>query len=162
MIRIVEPEDIDEVYALWRELLDLHQPLHPIFRYKPDAETTLRKELLLRLKSKSTRFFGYVPQEEWQGVIVATLRESAPGFRLSRKGYLGETIVKADFRGRGIGNLLVEAAKNWLLDNGADHIELQVSVKNVAAIRFWERQGFSPSTQHMVLDLSAAARKNGG
>ncbi|GAB3536525.1 hypothetical protein GCM10027443_27050 [Pontibacter brevis] len=160
MIIEAEPDDIDEVYELWHELLDFHQPHHPIFRYKPNQEDVLKKELQTRLKDKNTRFFGYVQDDEWRGLIVATLKQAALGFRLSNKGYIAETVVKGQYRSTGIGNELVEAAKKWLTDNGADHIELQVSVKNKAAIRFWEGQGFTPSTQHMVLDVSAAAKKS--
>ncbi|WP_162055768.1 GNAT family N-acetyltransferase [Pontibacter pamirensis] len=160
MIIEAEPEDIDEVYELWHELLDFHQPHHPVFRYKPNSEQVLKKELLTRLKDKDTRIFGYVQQDNWQGMIIATLKQAAPGFKFSKKGYIAETVVQEQYRGTGIGNELVEAAKKWLTDNGADHIELQVSVKNKAAIRFWESQGFSPSTQHMILDVSSTAKKS--
>lgn len=159
MIKEADPDDLDEVYELWRVLLDFHQPYHPVFRYKPTSEKELKKELLTRLKDKDTRFFGYVIDEEWRGMIVASLKQSAPGFKLSRKGYIAETVVKDIYRGTGIGNELFETAKKWLTDNGADHIELQVSVKNAAAIRFWQSQGFTTSTQHMVLDVSSSGNK---
>lgn len=158
MIKEADPDDIDEVYELWRELLDFHQPHHPIFKYKPNSEQVLKKELLVRLKDKDTRFFGYVQEDEWQGMIIVNLKQAAPGFKFSSKGYIAETVVKAQYRGTGIGNELFEIAKNWLIDKGADHIELQVSVKNKAAMKFWEGQGFTPSTQHMVLDVSSRAK----
>jgi ribosomal protein S18 acetylase RimI-like enzyme len=160
MIREADPDDIDEVYELWRELLDYHQSHHPVFRYKPTSEQALKKELLTRLKDKDTRIFSYIAEDEWQGMIVASLKQSAPGFKLSRKGYIAETVVRSSYRGSGIGKELFEAAKNWLTDNGADHIELQVSVKNAAATRFWQSQGFIPSTQHMVLVVPATGDKN--
>jgi ribosomal protein S18 acetylase RimI-like enzyme len=160
MIREAEADDIDEVYELWRELLDFHQSHHPVFRYKSTREQVLKKELLNRLKDKDTRIFGYIAEDEWRGMIVTNLKQSAPGFKFSRKGYIAETVVKSSYRGTGIGKELFEAAKNWLTDNGADHIELQVSVKNLAAMRFWQSQGFIPSTQHMVLDVSSAGNKS--
>lgn len=158
MILEAEADDIDEIYELWRDLLDSHQPYHPVFRYKLTSEQVLKQELLTRLKEKDSRIFGYVQEDAWQGMIVANLKKAAPGFKLESKGYIGETIVKEQYRGTGVGNKLFEAAKKWLTDKGADHIELQVSVKNKAAIRFWETRGFTPSTQHMVLDLSSAKK----
>ncbi|GAA4429947.1 hypothetical protein GCM10023188_16000 [Pontibacter saemangeumensis] len=160
MIVEADLDDLDEVYALWRELLDFHQSHHPIFRCKPGSEQVLRKELLQRLKDKDTKVFGYVQQDEWQGLVMANLKQAAPGFLFSKKGYIAETFIKAPCRGKGIGNELVEAAKNWLTDKGADHIELQVSVKNNTAIRFWEKQGFTPTTQHMMLDVSSKAKNS--
>lgn len=159
MIVEAEPDDIDELYELWRVLLDFHQPYHPVFRYKPTSEQVLKQELLNRLKDKDTRIFAYVREDAWQGMIITNLKKAAPGFKLEKKGYIAETIVKEQFRGTGIGNELFEAARKWLTDKGADHIELQVSVQNKAAIRFWETKGFTPSTQHMVLALSLAAKK---
>ncbi|WP_242928617.1 GNAT family N-acetyltransferase [Pontibacter vulgaris] len=154
MIREADTDDLDEVYTLWRELLDFHQSHHVIFKYKPGSDRVLKEEIRNRLKDKDTRVFAYVnEQEEWLGLIVATYKKAVEGFKLSRKGYIGETIVKENFRSSGVGKELFEAAKKWLEDKGADHLELQVSVKNTAGLRFWESQGFTPSTYHMVLSL---------
>ncbi|WP_299707418.1 GNAT family N-acetyltransferase [uncultured Pontibacter sp.] len=154
MIIEAQPEDIDELYELWRLLLDQHQGHHAVFRYKPGSEQTLKTELLHRVKDKSTRVFVYQEEEVWAGMLVASLRPGSAGFKLSNKGYIGETIVREEYRGRGIGKELFEAAHKWLSDQGADHLELQVSVQNPRGVRFWESLGFTPSTQHMVRPLS--------
>lgn len=153
MILKAQPEDIDEVYSLWRILLDHHQGHHLIFRYKPDSEQALKAELLLRIKDKSTRVFVYQHGDDWAGMLIASLRPGSAGFKLSTKGYIAETVLKEEFRGSGIGKELFEAARKWLTDQGADHIELQVSAQNQAGIRFWESLGFTTSTHHMVLPL---------
>ena len=46
-----------------------------------------------------------------------------------------------------------EEAENWLIKQGADHLELQVSAKNHTAIDFWTTQGFTVSTNHMIKSL---------
>ncbi|MBD1398858.1 GNAT family N-acetyltransferase [Pontibacter sp. JH31] len=153
MILEAQPEDIDEVYSLWRILLDHHQGHHQVFRYKAGSEQALKSELLTRIKEKNTRVFVYQHNDEWVGMLMASLRASSAGFKLAHKGYIAETVLKEAFRGSGIGKELFEAARKWLIDQGADHIELQVSVHNHAGIRFWESLGFSPSTHHLVLTL---------
>ncbi|MBF8962976.1 GNAT family N-acetyltransferase [Pontibacter sp. FD36] len=162
MIFEAQPEDIDEFYELWCLLLDMHQSHHAVFRFKPGSEQALKAELLHRLKDKSTRVFVYQDADTWAGMLVASLRPGSAGFKLSNKGYIGETVVRAGYRGKGIGKELFEAARKWLSDQGADHLELQVSVQNPKAIRFWESLGFTPSTQHMVLPLQEPenSRKN--
>lgn len=155
MIIEAQPEDIEELYELWRLLLDQHQGLHEVFRYKPGSENTLKTELLHRVKDKSTRVFVYQEEEVWAGMLVASLRPGSAGFKLSSKGYIGETVVREEYRGRGIGKELFESARKWLCDRGADHLELQVSVHNPQGLRFWESLGFTPSTQHMVLSLQS-------
>ncbi|EJF11671.1 GNAT family N-acetyltransferase [Pontibacter sp. BAB1700] len=103
---------------------------HAVFRFKPGSEQALKAELLHRLKDKSTRVFVYQDADTWAGMLVASLRPGSAGFKLSSKGYIGETVVCAGYRGKGIGKELFEAARKWLSDRGADHLELQVSVQN--------------------------------
>lgn len=154
MIREAIPaEDIDELFELWKEIMQLHQSHHAVFKVHPNSELLLKEELLNRLKEKGTKAFLYETAEEPVGMLIASVRNSASGFKLATKGYIGETIVKKVHRGSGVGKELVEAAKKWLTDKGADHIELQVSVKNPEAAKFWKAQGFTVSTQHMVLEL---------
>lgn len=153
MISDAQPEDIDELFALWQLLLDQQQHHHEVFRYVPGCELTLKTELLHRIKDKSTRVFVYQVDDTYVGMLLASLRPGSAGFRLSKKGYIGETVVQAAYRGRGIGKELFEAARKWLTDQGADHLELQVTVRNAQGIRFWESLGFNAATQHMVLPL---------
>ena len=154
MILEATADDVDELYPLWQELMQLHQSHSPAFRCKPNHDAILKAELQTRLRDKSTQVFVYELHEEWVGMIIASLRKSPAGFELTSKGYIAETVIKPAHRNKGIGESLFEAARKWLHDNGADHIELQVSVKNAKAIKFWEKQGFSAYTQHMVLVLN--------
>ncbi|HEY4652653.1 MAG TPA: GNAT family N-acetyltransferase [Pontibacter sp.] len=153
MIVEATAEDIDDLFPLWLELMQYHQTHHKVFKCKPNHEHALRAELLNRIRRKDTQVFVYEQEEEWVGMIICTIRQGAPGFELNCKGYIAETVVKSTNRRQGIGKLLFEAARKWLQDRGADHLELQVSVKNPAGIGFWQSLGFTPATQHLVLPL---------
>lgn len=147
------PEDIDDLFPLWLELMHHHQGHHKVFKCKPNHEKQLKTEFLTRIREKGTQVFVYEKAGEWVGMIICTIKQGVTGFELNRKGYIAETILKPAYRNKGIGKELFEAARNWLQDNGADHIELQVSEKNDGALKFWENQGFTPVTKHMVLVL---------
>ena len=147
------PEDIDELFPLWLELMQHHQGHHKVFKCKPNHEKQLKAEFLSRIREKGTQVFAYEKSGEWVGMIICTIKQGVTGFELNRKGYIAETVIKPTHRSHGIGKELFEAARNWLQDNGADHIELQVSEKNTGALKFWESQGFTPVTKHMVLVL---------
>ncbi len=130
--------------------MNSHQLYHPVFAYRRHEPQILKNELLKRLHEENTRFFLSETEGESSGMLIASFREISEGLQYHRKGYIAETVVKEKYRGSGIGHALFEAAKSWLVSLGADHIELQVSVQNPDAFRFWSSLGFTPSTQHMV------------
>lgn len=51
--------------------------------------------------------------------------------------------VRAELRGTGLAGKLLEAISEHALDIGVRQLELFVSAENPAAIRFYQRQGFS-------------------
>ncbi|MFD2245771.1 GNAT family N-acetyltransferase [Pontibacter ruber] len=159
MIREAEPEDLEEVYELWLELMRYHQSHHVMFAINPRKVELQKDELLSRIRGKRSRILVFEQDGELVGMINVSMRDASEVFKLHRKGYIAETVVQDKYRGSGIGEELFGAAKKWLLDMGADHIEAQVSVQNPGAQRFWQAQGFSPSTQHIILDLREEKRK---
>ena len=57
--------------------------------------------------------------------------------------YLQELVVSGDYRNRGIGTLLLNEAKKYGTEKGADFFRTQVFPMNKAGLRFYERNGFS-------------------
>jgi GNAT superfamily N-acetyltransferase len=53
-------------------------------------------------------------------------------------------------RGRGIAKLLMEIARDWVLSQGVQVIELHVWEANVVACRFYESLGFKSIQRRMV------------
>jgi ribosomal protein S18 acetylase RimI-like enzyme len=153
-IRLATPADIDPLFQLWCQLMDQHEAYHPVFGYRPAAAFRLKQALRERLKEPHTRVFvadggaGSVV-----GLLLATFQTGSSGMHYFRRGYIAETIVEESCRGQGIGRALVAAARAWLISEGADHLELQVAVQNLAALRFWQAQGFGVTTQHLMLPL---------
>ena len=57
--------------------------------------------------------------------------------------YLQDLVVSGDYRNRGIGTLLMNEAKKYGTEKGADFFRTQVFPMNKAGLRFYERNGFS-------------------
>ena len=57
--------------------------------------------------------------------------------------YLQDLVVSGDYRNRGIGTLLLNEAKKYGIEKGADFFRTQVFPMNKAGLRFYERNGFS-------------------
>ncbi len=56
---------------------------------------------------------------------------------------LEAVVVDAAWRGRGYGQVLVEAAAAWGDGLGASRLELEVRASNTAALRLYRRMGFA-------------------
>ena len=57
--------------------------------------------------------------------------------------YLQDLVVTQSYRNRKIGTMLLEAAKQYGIEKGADFFRTQVFPGNVDGMRFYERNGFS-------------------
>ncbi len=60
---------------------------------------------------------------------------------------LGSLYVHPSQRGSQIGTRLVERFRSWARDKGADRLAVTAYASNESAIRFYQRQGFTPHTQ---------------
>ncbi|WP_022822642.1 GNAT family N-acetyltransferase [Hymenobacter norwichensis] len=152
-IREATIHDLDELYRLWCELMEMHQAYHPVFGFHRTAKVELKRLLRDRLYESYTRLFVAEKPDGLAALLVATYQVGSKGMRLHRRGYIAETFVEETHRRQGVGGALFHAAKTWLTSRGADHLELQVAVANPAAAQFWAAQGFTITTQHMTLPL---------
>ncbi|MEZ4811777.1 MAG: GNAT family N-acetyltransferase [Allomuricauda sp.] len=66
--------------------------------------------------------------------------------------YLGFMYTHPDFRGMGINANIVEALKNWSLDQGFKEIRLTVYDDNLPAVKAYEKVGFKKRIVEMRLE----------
>ena len=149
-IREATIEDIPEMVELWFELMKYHSAHHPVFIAKDNAKELIEEDLRNRVENTSFRFFIAEAEGKLSGFISCSFRITQEVMIYHRRGYIAETVVSEKYRGQGVGKLLFERAKEWFEEEDADHIELQVSLKNNGALNFWGNQGFEGTTQHMV------------
>jgi ribosomal protein S18 acetylase RimI-like enzyme len=80
---------------------------------------------------------------------VALLRRPGP-FAERVRGSIDWLFVREDARRAGVGRSLVEAGLAWMRERGAARVELEVAIRNEAALAFWQALGFR--AQMSVLD----------
>ena len=128
MIRIMTINDYDAVYPLWLSckgmgLNDLDDSREGIKRYLNRNPNTC-----------------FVWEEE--GNIVGVILTGHDG----RRGMIYHTAVHPDYRRRGIGEKMVEAALNALKKEGIHNVMLVAFSRNESGNAFWEKQGFTLRT----------------
>jgi RimJ/RimL family protein N-acetyltransferase len=67
--------------------------------------------------------------------------------------YLGFMYTDPKHRGKGVNRRIIEALKNWASAQNIAEFRLEVYVNNLAAIKAYEKAGFSPHMLEMRMNL---------
>lgn len=125
MIRTMTREDYSAVYSLWLSCKGMG------LNNLDDSEEGISRFLA---RNPSTCFVAE------DGGIVGAILAGNDG----RRGYIYHTAVSPEYRERGIGRELVNAALKALEALGISKAALVVFARNEDGNAFWERLGFTP------------------
>jgi putative acetyltransferase len=129
-IRPAGPRDFEQVLPLLGQLW-------PNARIGPSA---LRRSFEASLAAPGHFAFCAVRGETAIGFATLFLRESL--WQQNRIGYIGELIVDAGQRGRGLGSALIRHLSAVAASHGCSHLELDSAPHRTDAHRFYERCDF--------------------
>jgi diamine N-acetyltransferase len=98
-------------------------------------------------------YFLWLRTEDSEGVFVALLDGKPVGMvgvnsnwvsyrEMKKVGEIHEIFVKSELKRRGIGQMLMDAAMEYIKDKGLDTFELWVGKTNETAIKFYKKLGF--------------------
>ena len=143
-IRKAKTEDLARLEELYRELEEdavLYQPEHFVF----SPEGTRSEQMKDFLDSDTQAMFVAEDDGEVIGFahVVLIKAKKVPCLKPETSLYLQDLVVTAEYRSRGIGTILLNEAKKYGKENGADFFRTQVFPQNTDGMRFYERNGFS-------------------
>jgi GNAT superfamily N-acetyltransferase len=81
------------------------------------------------------------------GSGYARIERSKPYLAHEAHAYFGFMYVDPRYRGKGVNQKIIEALKEWSLSQKVTELRLDVYANNIAAIKAYEKAGF---TSHMV------------
>ena len=125
IIRVMNTEDYDRVYALWMSCKNMG------FNNLDDSRQGIEKYLK---RNPSTCFVA-----EQDDAIVGVILAGHDG----RRGFIHHMAVAEDCRRQGIATDLLDQALAALKEEGINKAALLVFNRNEAGNAFWERQGFT-------------------
>ena len=143
-IRKATTEDLARLEELYRELEEdavLYQPEHFVFSPK-GTRTEQVKEILnsdtqtMLVAEKDGEVIGFAH-------LVLIKAKKVPCLKSEISLYLQDLVVTSEFRSQGIGTILMNEAKKYGKEKGADFFRTQVFPQNTDGLRFYERNGFS-------------------
>ncbi len=152
MIRRARLEDLGAIVSLWREMWDFHTPLDPRFQAAPGADAVMAAWVRTNLESdRSAVFVAVAASGEVQGYVLTMVLENPAVLQAPEYGYVSE--IAARPRRRGAGTQLLEAAHAWFRERGLPYAEVNVSVKNDPARRFWRKHGYADFLERLRVNL---------
>jgi len=142
-IRPATSADLPLLLEFEQGVIAAERPFDPTIRPHPTRYYDLRG----MLTDPDVCLLVAEQQQQLVGSGYARIKEAKPFNRHSHYAYLGFMYVLPSFRGRGINGLLIDALKQWALSKGLHEMRLEVYYDNAAAIRAYEKAGF---TKHMI------------
>ncbi len=151
LIRRALPGDLDALVRLWREMWDFHAPLDPRFASTPAADVVMAGWIEQNMQSDRAAVFVAEEAGTVEGYLLAMILENPPVLPHQFYGYVSEISVRN--RRRGTGGRLLEEAQAWFRGHRLPYVEVNVSVRNEAARRFWRRHGFGDFLERLRVEL---------
>jgi ribosomal protein S18 acetylase RimI-like enzyme len=154
-IRAATPQDYEALLPLFEEIDTLHRQQLPERFQKPVGPARERDFFLTALADGQTKFFVAEANGELVGHIHVVVRDTPPVPILRPRHFVhvDEIVVKATYRGHGVGRLLMEHAEAWAKRNGATEIELGVYEFNHEAQEFYRDLGYATFSRRMNKNL---------
>jgi GNAT superfamily N-acetyltransferase len=134
-VRPAVPDDLETLVALLRELF----ALEPDFRFDPARQ---RRGLALLLEDRLRRV-ALVAERDGAVVGMVTGQLVVSTSEGGGSVLVEDMVVIGSARRQGIGRLLLRAVETWGRGRGATRLQLLADRENEAALRFYERLGWS-------------------
>lgn len=153
-VRQATPEDVPALVALFQEL-DRMQADWRVFTPRPGFFDEVGEKYREAMNNPDAVVL-VVEDDEGEAVGMAYGEARTPSrFSDERALELSGVVVRAGYRGRGVGRELVQEAARFAGERGIAWIELKTFSPNRGAMEFWENLGF----EARVVQLTTSTRE---
>ena len=143
MIRLAREEDCERIGELWLLLAEYHQQLDPAMpRPAVDGAQRYAQRIRSSLDDSLTNVFVAEYDAQIVGYVLCMIVDWLPEmFEFEMGGMLADIYVLPEFRARGIGQALVNVARDWFAGRGIRQFEWYVATANRSGVAFWRAMG---------------------
>ena len=143
--------NLDEVFELWKKLMEEHKQMDPVF-FSDIDEGLYYDDIKEHFSNPWKTIFVSICEGKVIGFLTAYITYET---RYNSFCYciIGDIMVDSQYRKEGIGKSLIENAKNWARLNDAERISLNVIHKNTKGYSFFKKQEFQDSWHILEMNL---------
>ena len=87
------------------------------------------------------------------GCGYALIENAKPCFEYAQYSYLGFMYVRPEYRGKGVNKKIIDSLQQWSLSRGIHELRLEFYCDNIAAIKAYEKAGFSKLFVTMRIEI---------
>jgi len=148
-LRIANLKDLETLLEFEQGVIEAERPLDPFL----GAGELSYYNIPELISSHHIHFIVAVSNEKLVGSGYLRLENSNHYHKNPKHGYIGFVYVRPSFRGQRISNLILESLKYWAKEKELKELRLDVYSNNAAAIKAYERFGFTKSLVNMKIDI---------
>lgn len=155
--RRAKPEELPAVVELCMLVEEQHEKYWPLRWQRREG---LHEGYLwwLRKRLEEPKMFVGVAVEDAAGggvvgMILVTINEEIPIYTYREYALIQDMAVRPEYRRQGIAQRLLAEAAAWAKGHGLNQLRLLVADQNPDARKAFEKAGFRPTYQEMVLPL---------
>jgi ribosomal protein S18 acetylase RimI-like enzyme len=145
-VTLANPEDIEALQELTKELVEgLEQKFEP-----KRFDWGISRRLYDPLQRHGILIAKDMDKNEVCGMIIAELRIDPFG---TSEGYIKQVFLKAEYRGQGVGKLLLEKALKHLKQVKVQKVKVNIKEKAKKAADLYKKSNFKKVYEVLELDL---------
>ena len=153
VVRPAAPTDLDVLLKFEQAMIEAERPFDRTIRTTGDVRYYDLEELI---SSADAEIVVAETDDEIVGCGYARIESSKAYLKHRNHSYLGFMYVVPEHRGKGVNKKIVDVLEAWSTSRGISELRLEVYVENAAAIRAYEKSGYS---RH-VLEMRKGRREN--
>ncbi len=139
--RLATPDDLIDLADLWYENRVLQQQSDPRLTLTVGAKTKWVDEASNWLANPRCAIWVALRGYQCYGYLVLWLQDMPPGVTPHRTGYIADMAVDLHTPSGGAGQILLNAAQNWLIQQGIENLTVAVPHRQPVQQAFWRGQG---------------------
>jgi N-acetylglutamate synthase-like GNAT family acetyltransferase len=153
IIRQATVEDVPSILEIWKELMDFHKELDPLYSRSATGHEKFAEHLVKYIQGDESCVFAAIDGEDLVGYCMATISMYPPVLEKQEYGEIDNIVVTERYRRSRIGESLLGEVRKWYREKGIDRMEAKVSKFNRVSTSFWAKMGFKPYMETVFLEI---------